>query len=250
MLLHWACLAGREQLVDFILKHSSPEIDTEDDSQATFLILSVLGGHFGLVQLLVAKGADVNHKKQGGHSSLQYAASKGFKDVLEYLIKKGADVNAVDERLDTALHRAATLGRTAIAKILIESGANVNAQNREGNTPLHLALEDEQSEVAFLLFDNGADPKILNRAKQTAIDLCKPNIKRQMREKYPTAEAENWIKNCWKTPSINLFFENSIQSFIHSKWAKLHRDCLRPVAPMLPVDTEARADAERSQNCD
>lgn len=195
---------------------SSPEIDAEDDSQATCLVLSVLGaniledlslpalhhffiniihpilgGHIGLVKLLVSKGANVNHKKQGGHSSLQYAASKGFKDILEFLISKGADVNAIDERLDTALHRAATLGRTAIAKILIENGANVNGQNREGNTPLHLALEDEQSEIAFLLFDNGADPKILNRAKQTAVDLCRPNIKRQMKEKYPGVDSEN-----------------------------------------------------------
>ena len=191
LLLHWACLAGREQLVDFILKNSTQEIDAVDDSRATSLILSVLGGHLGLVELLVAKGADVNHQKEGGHSSVQYAVSKGFKPVLEFLISKGADVNAVDDRQDSSLHRAATLGRTAIAKILIDNGANVNVQNREGNTPLHLALEDEQSEVAFLLYEHGADPKILNRAKQTAIDLCKPNIKKQLKQKYPEACEEN-----------------------------------------------------------
>ena len=94
-------------------------------------------------------------------------------------------MNALDERQDSPLHRAASLGRTAIAKILIDNGANVNVQNREGNTPLHLALEDEQQEVAFLLYEKGADPKILNRAKQTAIDLCNPNIKRQLKEKFP-----------------------------------------------------------------
>lgn len=190
MLLHWACLAGREQLVDFILKMSTPDIDAQDDSQATCLILSVLGGHFGLVKLLVSKGANINHKKQGGHSSVQYAASKGYKDILVYLISKGADVNACDDRKDSPLHRAATLGRTPIVKILIDSGANVNAQNREGNTPLHLALEDEQCEAAFLLYDSGADPKILNRAQQTAIDLCKPTVKRQIREKYPGSVVE------------------------------------------------------------
>ncbi|CRL00256.1 CLUMA_CG013529, isoform A [Clunio marinus] len=171
------------------VKNSSPEIDAEDDSQATCLILSVLGGHFGLAQLFISKGADVNHKKQGGHSSVQYA--KGYKNILELLIKNGADVNVLDDRQDSPLHRAATLGRTGVAKILIENGAKVNVQNREGNTPFHLALEDEQSEVAFLLFESGADPKILNRAKQTAIDLCKPNIKKQMRDKYPDMLSEN-----------------------------------------------------------
>jgi ankyrin repeat protein len=66
-------LAGRENLVDYILKNSNPDIDAKDDSEATSLILAVLGGHFGVVQLLVSKGADVNAKKQGGHTSLQYA---------------------------------------------------------------------------------------------------------------------------------------------------------------------------------
>ncbi|KAG5684571.1 hypothetical protein PVAND_013796 [Polypedilum vanderplanki] len=184
LLLHWACLAGREQLVDHILKNSMPEIDSKDDTEATPLILSVLGGHYGLVQSLVSKGADVNAKKQGGHSALQYAVSKGFKNIVEFLLKNKANVNITDDRNDTPLHRAATLGRLAIAKILIENGANVNCQNRELNTPLHLALEDEQVEIGYLLLDNGADYKLLNRAKQTAIDLCKPNIKRQVKEKY------------------------------------------------------------------
>lgn len=62
--------------------------------------------------------------------------------------------------------------------------ANVNCQNRELNTPLHLALEDEQVEIGYLLLDKGCDYKILNRAKQTAIDLCKPNIRKVVKEKY------------------------------------------------------------------
>jgi hypothetical protein len=47
-----------------------------------------------------------------------------------------------------------------------------------------LALEDEQVETGYLLLDKGCDYKILNRAKQTAIDLCKPNIRKVVKEKY------------------------------------------------------------------
>lgn len=184
LLLHWASLGGREQLVTYILSNSTPDVDSKDDTQATPLILATLGGHIGIVKLLRAKGADVNAKKQGGHSALQYAVSKNHKDIVEFLVQNGSDVNSVDERQDTPLHRAATLGRTEIAKILIKNGARVNPQNRELNTPLHLALEDEQLEMGYLLLENGADLKIENRAKQTAIDLCKPNIKRQIMEKY------------------------------------------------------------------
>lgn len=62
--------------------------------------------------------------------------------------------------------------------------ANINCQNRELNTPLHLALEDEHVDIGYLLLESGCNHKLLNRAKQTAFDLCKPNIKRMVKEKY------------------------------------------------------------------
>ncbi|KAL7032252.1 hypothetical protein ACKWTF_007263 [Chironomus riparius] len=184
LLLHWACLSGREQLVDIILKLSTPDINLGDDTNATPLILATLGGKLEIVKLLIAKGADVNAKKQGGHSSLQYAVSKNHKGIVQYLIEKGADINILDDRLDTPLHRAASLGRLDIVKILIDKGANLNRQNRELNTPLHLALEDEQLTVGFLLIEAGADCKLENRAKQAVIDLCKSNVRKQVLEKY------------------------------------------------------------------
>ncbi|CAO1388665.1 unnamed protein product [Diamesa serratosioi] len=189
-LLHWACLAGREQLVELIFEKSNPEIDAIDDSIATPLVLAALGGHFGLVKLLVSKGADVNHKKQGGHSSLQYAVSKGFRNILEFLIEQKADVNILDDRQDSALHRASALGRLHIATVLLDAGAKVNAQNKEGNTPLHLACEDEKNDICFLLLARGADPKIMNKSKETAIDMCRPGLKKQIESKFDKTEDE------------------------------------------------------------
>lgn len=47
----------------------------------TPLILAASAGRIGVVKLLIGSGANVNAQNVQGHSPLQYAASKGWKDV-------------------------------------------------------------------------------------------------------------------------------------------------------------------------
>lgn len=47
----------------------------------TPLILASSANKLPVVQLLVEKGANVNAQNNEGHSSIQYAASKGWKQV-------------------------------------------------------------------------------------------------------------------------------------------------------------------------
>jgi len=64
--------------------------------------------------------------------------------VMDVLLKKGADVNAADKRGNTPLHVAALLGRPRAATVLLNSKASVNAVNRLGYTPLGLALHERE----------------------------------------------------------------------------------------------------------
>jgi ankyrin repeat protein len=47
----------------------------------TPLILAASAGRIEVVQVLIGFGADVNAQNEGGHTALQYAASKGWKEV-------------------------------------------------------------------------------------------------------------------------------------------------------------------------
>jgi ankyrin repeat protein len=82
---------------------------------------------------------------------LHLAAEAGNKEIVELLIAKGADVNAKDKRGRTPLFGAAALGRKEIAGLLIAKVADVNAKDKVGDTPLDWA----DGETADLLCKHG-----------------------------------------------------------------------------------------------
>ncbi|XP_058127922.1 26S proteasome non-ATPase regulatory subunit 10-like [Anopheles ziemanni] len=170
--LHWAALAGKEELCKYILQRFPEQRDAEDDTNATPLVLASVGGFLPTTVLMVKAGADINHRNRGGHSALQYACSKGRLDIANYLLNEGADVNIVDKIGDTPLHRATSLGHNHIVDTLLLHGANPNKANKEGNTPLHLACEENEQTCAILLLKRGANRTLLNAYEKTPLDLA------------------------------------------------------------------------------
>ena len=85
-----------------------------------------------------------------GRTPLLGAVRKGHKEIAELLIAKGADVNAKTEGGETPLHYAALFGQKEIVELLIAKGADVNALI-EGGTPLDLA----EDEIADLIRKHG-----------------------------------------------------------------------------------------------
>lgn len=51
----------------------------------TPVILASSANRVDVVQLLLERGADVNRRSDEGHSSIQYAASKGWKQVFRHI---------------------------------------------------------------------------------------------------------------------------------------------------------------------
>ena len=77
----------------------------------------------------LAAGTDVNAKGKNGWTSLHRAAIYGRKEIVELLIAKGADVNAKDNRLrKTPLDLADNEGQKEIADLLRKHGGKTGEE--------------------------------------------------------------------------------------------------------------------------
>ena len=132
------------------------DVNAKDNIGRTPLHGAVVDGHKDVVELLIAKGADIELRcTTCGGTALGHAASGGHKEIIELLIEKGADVNAKSKGETTPLHFATSRGHKEVAELLIAKGADVNAKMDNGSTPLNWAMNLNQKETADLLRKHG-----------------------------------------------------------------------------------------------
>lgn len=60
-------------------------------------MIAVSAGHIDIAQLLIDRGASVNHSNNNGQISLHYAASKGRMEMMQMLLKNGSKINTKDK---------------------------------------------------------------------------------------------------------------------------------------------------------
>jgi ankyrin repeat protein len=169
-----------------------------DSGGLTPLLYAARENCAGCVEVLLAKGADIDLQDPEGVSPLLVAVMNANWDLARQLIEAGADVNqwdiygeaplftAVDLRARTDGGRASidSPNRTsglAIVNALIERGANPNMQlffkpanmrgatNTRGATPLIRAANNGDLEVVKLLLEHGADATLNMADRQTPI---------------------------------------------------------------------------------
>jgi uncharacterized protein len=83
-----------------------------------------------------------------------HAAIGGNQALVEMLIARGADVNAgAGYEKNTALHGAAGFGFPDLVRYLLNQGADFTAKDHEGRTPLDVAEQTGHQDIAALLRD-------------------------------------------------------------------------------------------------
>ena len=110
-----------------------------------------------ILNLLVAKGADVTLKDKNGYNALHHATTFNTLEIVTFFVEKGMDVNMETKIKETPLHLAITNSSdNHIVPYLIERGANVNAGDKDGITPLMKAVNHFKVEFIKLLLEKGA----------------------------------------------------------------------------------------------
>jgi ankyrin repeat protein len=157
--------AAEEGNIEAVKQHlaTGTYVDRKNQDEKSPLFYAAKFGHKEIVELLIAKGADVNPKDDDGYT-LKNAASEGHKEIVELLIANGADVNAYPKGGSTPLMNAAN---KEIAELLIDNGADVNAVISFGWTPLHLV---DDLEIARLLISKGANVNAGFKTGETPFD--------------------------------------------------------------------------------
>ncbi|MFA6560696.1 MAG: ankyrin repeat domain-containing protein [Verrucomicrobiia bacterium] len=121
-------------------------------------------GDVAKVRGILEKTPDlVNHKEKTTWSLLHCAVygdnkdKEGCKAVIELLLAKGADINIKDARNETPLHVAVTHSSREVVELLLVHKADANAKDDCGHTPLHNAARKGNNDVVELLLACRAD---------------------------------------------------------------------------------------------
>ncbi|KFQ56626.1 PREDICTED: M-phase phosphoprotein 8, partial [Nestor notabilis] len=116
-------------------------LDQEDPSGMTLVMLAAAGGHDDLLRVLIRKGAKVNGRQKNGTTALIHAAEKNFLTTVAILLEAGAYVNMKQSSGETALMKACKRGNSDIVRLMIESGADCNILSKHQNSALHFAKQ-------------------------------------------------------------------------------------------------------------
>jgi ankyrin repeat protein len=115
------------------------------------------GDHVSAMQLLSAKGTNVNATAADGSTAIMYAAANDDLELVRALIKAGANVKLPNQFGTSALTEASIIGSAPIVEALLKAGVDPNFRTPNGETPLMAVARTGKVDAAKALLDAGAD---------------------------------------------------------------------------------------------
>lgn len=188
---------GDVAAVAALLGDDPSAVNTRGRMGATPLHAAAAQGALGVVELLLAKGADPRARRDDGDTPLHRAAGAAVAELLirfardgrpdqrndlqqtplhtctddevaEVLLRHGASLTARDFAGATPLGDAGA----AKARVLLNAGAEVDARDHGGRTALHRAVARDDAEVVELLLAAGADPALRDVGGESPVHLA------------------------------------------------------------------------------
>ncbi|MBE1204670.1 ankyrin repeat domain-containing protein [Aminobacter carboxidus] len=133
------------------------------------LQVSASKGDAVAIRDLLARGAGIDARDDGGRTALLLATHANQVDAAKVLIDAGADVNAKDTINDSPYLYAGARGHLEILKMTLAHGADLKSTNRYGGTALIPAAERGHVETVRTLIEAGVDVDHVNKLNWTAL---------------------------------------------------------------------------------
>jgi len=137
---------------------------------STVFLHAASEGNTSRVVKQLSKGVDPNSKVPVlGIPAIVLASAEGHLDTVQMLVARGADVNAADATGWTALHAATRNGHKEIVRFLLEHGARIDPSTWYNPTVLAVAEKRNFPEIVDLL-------KAADQIRRAQFDLRVENV--------------------------------------------------------------------------
>lgn len=120
--------------------------DDEDltDEQKTAFDWVKEGNMTTLKSLLEVGGdRDLNEQDDDGMTMLHWASDRGHSDIIEILLARGANINAQDNMKQTALHYACSCNHVEAVRLLVSRNADTQLEDEDGLRPADCSSDPE-----------------------------------------------------------------------------------------------------------
>lgn len=201
---------GDYELLEAYLDAGAP-IEHENRDGLTLLVVAIKDSNVAMTELLLRKGADVQHRAEGKPplfhavqsqehgpklirllldyganinticgtqrlNALHWAAAAGMLDAADYLMSRGIYIEATCAKAHTALHVAAGTGHLTVARLLLAKGAELFKRGGLGGNALIFAACQGHLDIVKTCLENGmfvddCDEKGLSEYSVTAITV-------------------------------------------------------------------------------
>ena len=151
--IHEAAAMGVVPRLEVLLAESPEAVNSWSPDGFQPLGLACFFGRRAAAELLLARGGEVNTPaRHQFHVAALHAALDGPEPgIAAVLIAAGADVNARQQGGTTPLHETAHAGLVELTRLLLEHGADATAQDDQGRTPADIARARGQTPVLEIL---------------------------------------------------------------------------------------------------
>lgn len=161
-------------MIELLINHGC-DVNAQNESGKTALMMAAFGGKLDIVKLLRSNGARYDLRDASGLTAIHYAVDSNNPDVVEFMLYDGADVNAKDiVNRWTPLLRGASLNCSReVAKVLLKFNADVDVLDKDNKSALMIAtINGNVPLVQVLLESGGANINIKNKFGKNLYDLA------------------------------------------------------------------------------